>query len=412
MQPDLFLWFGDTVYTDVPSGGLGVAGTLGEYRAKYTQIRTDANLRRLLAGTAVWVGWDDHEVANDYSGGDPASGLSRERIERGYRAFFEHMPIRPADEPGDPFRTYRSFRYGALAEFFLVDGRQYRDRTAQEACDDAFDPYNIAGFESSVNEACVGVLSEPRTYLGAEQLAWLKNGLGSSSAVHKLVLVDQPMSFIGVLPYDRWDGFDAERKEILEFIDANRIENVWMLSTDVHANAFNPDLGSYFRRHRSDYQLGNGVVVRELVVGPIATSTFRTASLEFAASLLGPFAESPLVQLLLALSFSDVTERLERLNDLAFLDPDRFAYAILDISAENGVTVRVRGYPSSSQAAEPPTIATAFDSAADSPSWPCGIFPVLFMAFLAGPMSIVLRFRKFVGAGARIARPDFPIPPA
>jgi len=214
-----------------------------------------------------------------------------------------------------------------------------------------------------------------------------------------------------VLPYDRWDGFDAERRDILEFIDANRIENVWMLSTDVHANAFNPDLGSYFRRHRPDYQLSNEVVVRELVVGPIATSTFRIASLEFAADLLGPFAESPLAQLLLAVSFSNVTDQLVRLNDLAFLDPDRFAYAILDISAEHGVTVWVRGYPSSKQAAEAPSIETVFDPAAVGPSWPCGIFPVLLMVFMVGPMSVVLRFRKFSGAGAKIARPGFPIPP-
>jgi phosphodiesterase/alkaline phosphatase D-like protein len=43
------------------------------------------------------------------------------------------MPIRPAADPNEPLRTHRRFRYGSLAEFFLLDVRQYRERNASDA---------------------------------------------------------------------------------------------------------------------------------------------------------------------------------------------------------------------------------------------------------------------------------------
>jgi PhoD-like phosphatase len=40
-------------------------------------------------------------------------------------------------------------------------------------------------------------------------------------------------------PYDRGEGYAAERKEILDFIRSHRIENVVFLTTDIHANLIN-----------------------------------------------------------------------------------------------------------------------------------------------------------------------------
>jgi phosphodiesterase/alkaline phosphatase D-like protein len=50
------------------------------------------------------------------------------------------------------------------------------------------------------------------------------------------------------LPYDRWEGYTAERNDLLEFIrnpDGNvmtndAVENVIFLSTDIHAAIYNP----------------------------------------------------------------------------------------------------------------------------------------------------------------------------
>src|SRR5262249_34558366 len=75
-QPDFWFWAGDTIYGDFPAGGLGVATDLTGYRAKYDQNRGDPFLRRLTETAPVWVQWDDHEVTNDYDGGDPEPGIS------------------------------------------------------------------------------------------------------------------------------------------------------------------------------------------------------------------------------------------------------------------------------------------------------------------------------------------------
>ena len=41
------------------------------------------------------------------------------------------------------------------------------------------------------------------------------------------------------LPYDGWEGYGAERKEILNFIRDNAIKNVIFLTTDLHLNLMN-----------------------------------------------------------------------------------------------------------------------------------------------------------------------------
>ena len=42
-----------------------------------------------------------------------------------------------------------------------------------------------------------------------------------------------------MLPYDRWEGYGGERKEILNFIRDNGIENVEFLTTDNHGTLQN-----------------------------------------------------------------------------------------------------------------------------------------------------------------------------
>jgi hypothetical protein len=37
-----------------------------------------------------------------------------------------------------------------------------------------------------------------------------------------------------VAAFDRWEGFPNQRQEVLDFIDANAIPNVWFMSGDFH----------------------------------------------------------------------------------------------------------------------------------------------------------------------------------
>ncbi|MBI5063620.1 MAG: alkaline phosphatase D family protein, partial [Desulfatitalea sp.] len=123
------------------------------------------------------------------------------------------------------------------AEFFFLDERQYRDASAKVACASNPDPYGVMLGPLTRDEACLRELSAERTMLGAEQLQWLLDGLRSSNARLKFVVNNVPLTFLGVYPYDRWDGYDAERRTILEYIDANAIDGVVFLTTDIHANA-------------------------------------------------------------------------------------------------------------------------------------------------------------------------------
>ena len=76
-----------------------------------------------------------------------------------------------------------------------------------------------------------------------------------------------PIQQFYLLPYDRWEGYGAERAEILSFIRANHIANVIFLTTDTHASLFNEVFIDRFTDPEP--------VAYEAVVGPIATFTFE-----------------------------------------------------------------------------------------------------------------------------------------
>ena len=378
---DFFLWLGDTMYSDVPSGDLGVAESLDEYRAKYRQLRSDPALQGLLAAGPTLVVWDDHEVTNDYAGGDPGDGLSREQIEAAYTAFFEHMPVPESSSLDDPFRIYRRIRWGSRVELFLLDGRQYRDADASDLCDGNPDPHGLV-LPPFFDADCLDALSAPRTMLGPDQLAWLKTGLMESDASAKFIVSNVPFSFFGPLPYDRWDGYDAERKELLEFIDANGITGVWILTTDLHLNVFNPDVNSFFRRFRPDMALRSGIRVPEVITGPIATNTFEQEALSGASAILGldgVFGAPRALSLL----FESVMGRIRRRNEFSFLEPNRFAYVVVDVSADGQVDVTFRGIAPDATDTAPESAETLFTTLPSPVSTPCGtlgLLPVLLTA--------------------------------
>lgn len=338
---DVFVWFGDTIYSDASAGGLGPARTLADYRAKYRQIRSDPGIRELLAAMAVIAGWDDHEVTNDYAGRDPS--LSTEQRDAGYRAFFEYMPIRPIERSdGAAFQTYRRFRFGAHVDIFATDGRQYRDASAAARCGYQLDPYGFVVGALLNDDGAVEVLKRPREMLGAEQFAWLTDGLAGSTATHKFVLNNVPMTFLGVFPYDRWDGYDRQRRAFLEFVDRRAVAGVILLTTDIHANAYNPDVGDHFRRCRPDYRLPGRSAVPELIVGPLGNETAFESVFEVADALLRAPDDAATRRVVDALG-TIFTDRLKSANRLGFIETDRVSYLVVDVGADGSVSFAYRG---------------------------------------------------------------------
>lgn len=373
-DPDFFIWFGDLIYADAPAGGLGVAVTLDEYRAKYRQVREDENARAALHACALWAGWDDHEVGNDYAGLDPA--LSRDQLAAAEQAFFEYVPLERNGSADDPNRTFRSMQYGAHAEFFFLDERQYRDPEAEEECAGNLDPdgFVLGGLTRSSD--CRAVLRGDRSLLGDAQRQWLMDSLLASDARWKFVINNVPLSYLAVFPYDRWDGYDRERRTLLEFIDAAAIDGVVFLTTDIHGNGYNPDLGEYFRAQRPDYQLSGVVPIREIITGPLGNETAHESLTGAAPALLRPIVNLLEAQLL---------SRLREINGLAFIDINKVSYALFDVDEAGELRIRYRGVPPTTPSAEP----VVFFDTADPPTTPscgAGAFPLALIGLAGFPL--------------------------
>jgi len=244
---DAWLFIGDTIYGDDPrSNGLN-AMTVGDYYTKYRENREDAALRDIMATAGTYVQWDDHEVRNDFAGASPIWTISP-RVTNGNKAFRVYNPIRESNV--DPKQLYRSFRWGSLAEFFLIDDRQYRSpkytccNTAAESgfvLNDDDTTCHVSGEALAPSSSCNTAMADSsRTILGAAQKAWLESGLMNSTATFKFIMNGPPITQLLFVPYDRWEAWPAERTEILDFITNNAIKNVVWLSTDLHGIVISP----------------------------------------------------------------------------------------------------------------------------------------------------------------------------
>ncbi len=228
-RPDFFILLGDTIYADHPClsppnepGSNFIATTLEEYRAKHRYQRAAPALRRFLESVPVYVIWDDHEVRNNFA------GPFEPQMAAGLQAFREYWPIHT--DISEPHRLFRTIRYGADLEMFLLDTRQYRSRNA--------DPDGTA-----------------KTMLGAVQLQWLLEALTTSTATWKVIVTSVPLSVpkgggLAVPGYDGWaggtdgTGFERERQIIVGAIVKQRLSNVVFLGGDIHwvqANLYDPN---------------------------------------------------------------------------------------------------------------------------------------------------------------------------
>jgi alkaline phosphatase D len=236
---DLVVCLGDYVYEErnreqpiperqdrIGANGDGEIQTLDEFRAKYALYQSDPDLQAMHAAHPFAAIWDDHEVENDYAGTTEGDVVQRripfeERKTNGYRAWRENLPLlAPA---GAERVIYGRVPLGANADVFLLDERQYRDPLLCEPV-----------------QPCPQATAEPpRTLLGQVQKDWVKGELERSRATWKL-MANQVMIMALDVPTgvpinaDQWDGYAAERREILEHVLAKGVQNVSWLTGDIH----------------------------------------------------------------------------------------------------------------------------------------------------------------------------------
>jgi alkaline phosphatase D len=196
-----------------PAGADGGAETLAEYRAKYAAYRSDPDLRAMHAAHAFLPVWDDHEVANDYAGGDVPGGRREpdpaRRRQHAYQAWFEAMPVERPPRQRD--RIYRRLRVGRHLDLFALDTRQYR--------------------------------VPKRTLLGAAQEEWLVEGLTRSRATWKVLgssvlmmdLNGPGSESITGASAGSWQAFPDSRAALGEALLRRGVQDVAAVTGDAHA---------------------------------------------------------------------------------------------------------------------------------------------------------------------------------
>lgn len=253
---NFFVHLGDTIYADIPSPalpGVGQATTLAEFRAKHEEQLTPRSglntLVDLRQSTALFAQIDDHEVTNDFAGAAPISSDARfapfgapgdlintsTLYQNGLQAFQDYQPIEnrvysgtgEARFDGRP-DLYRKQSYGLDAVMITVDARSFRD----EGIDDSNPAATLAA-----------AFTPGRTLLGKTQLDRLKQDLVDAQVAGvtwKFITLPEPTQNLGpLLSSDRYEGYAAERSELLAFIDKRGIRNVVFIAADVHGTTVN-----------------------------------------------------------------------------------------------------------------------------------------------------------------------------
>ena len=218
-EPEVFVTIGDVPYTDNGPP----AQTVEVYRERHGDLRTAKHVRGWFEAMGIRSIYDDHEFRNDWDGVRAAAEPGR--YAAAMQVWDEFFPL-AVKKPVDDVR-YRTFRWGALVECFVLDCRRFR--SGNDVPDDA-----------------------NKTMLGATQKAWFKAALAASTATWKLVFTSVPLDYGN--GDDHWASFATEREELFSAIKALGTTGILFFSGDQH----------YFAAYSHSYGL------REFQVGPLA----------------------------------------------------------------------------------------------------------------------------------------------
>jgi alkaline phosphatase D len=247
---DFLFHYGDYIYEYPPAPSLrilrdvpftpvrrhlgGETYSLDDYRLRHAQYRTDPDLQLAHAAMPWFVTFDDHEIANNWTGELDEQGTPPEifalRRAAALQAWYEHMPVRRRSFPDrEGVRMYRGADWGDLVSASFLDTRQYR---SDQACGDG------------ERVLCNPARSSDRTMLGAQQERWLLDRLGGSTCrwnvlAQQVLMMDLDMSRAAesskrLTAMDTWGGYPAARERLLKHLHERKITNAVVLTGDAH----------------------------------------------------------------------------------------------------------------------------------------------------------------------------------
>lgn len=210
--------------------------SLDDYRRRYAQYKSDADLQAAHASAAFITSFDDHEVDNnwadtfDQDGTDPAVFIHRRRA--AMQAWYENMPVRRAQRPDarGALTMYRRLDYGSLMRMHVLDTRSYR---TDQYCERAGQAH------------CRTDDGTGSTMLGQAQEAWLDQGLDNGARWN---LIAQQVFVMPVLRKaadgtvtrggtDTWGGYPDARQRLVKSITDKGLTNVVVATGDAHIHA-------------------------------------------------------------------------------------------------------------------------------------------------------------------------------
>jgi alkaline phosphatase D len=236
---DLIVHLGDYIYEreGIPGRARQHTGgkliTLNDYRNRYALYRQDGDLQKAHAQFPWIVTWDDHELENNYANDKSENGIAREQFleqrANAYQAYYEHMPLRRSSMPrGSGMQLYRRLAFGDLAEFSVLDTRQYR---TDQPCDDGNKPQ------------CPAALAPEGTILGSQQERWLLDGLSRSRRRWNIIAQQVMMAKVDrragpdqAYAMDQWSGYEMARRRVIDFLHKRRPSNPVVITGDIHSN--------------------------------------------------------------------------------------------------------------------------------------------------------------------------------
>ena len=237
---------------------------LAQYRQRYAQYRMDPLLQKMHAQCPWWVTWDDHEFDNNCAGDiSEQKGVDKitylKRRAAAYQAYYEMMPLRTSALPmGPDMKLYRKARFGRLADFLVLDTRQYRtdqpngDRN-KPLTDDSKNPNN--------------------TLLGKTQKGWMYKSLIQSEAKWNVLTQQVMMGMVNrqrsdgkaaIYSMDQWPGYSAEKMAIMRFLKERSISNPVVLTGDIHSNWVN-------ELRVDDFKMDSKLVATEFVTTSLSS---------------------------------------------------------------------------------------------------------------------------------------------
>ena len=312
--------FGDTIYVDTefPGGWPRIpdAIDLGSKWAKYRINLSSEALQLLRRSGPTYNGWDDHEFINDFTpferlftnGNETRQNDHVNEVEPGpvyrdgSRAFRDYMPVTYRSDTG----IYRSFRWGRNLELFILDERSFKSAkaSADDVCDNPqtgspdFAPTSegtlartefgllVPSLREPVSPRCLETINDPnRTMLGRRQYEVFTDAIKRSTATWKVIMNQVAMQQFYVFPYEYWEGYEAERQRLLQFLTEN-VENVVVLTTDIHANLVN-EIRFCTVERRPGCPRSSGIL--EVTTGPVATMTYKREINDEVGGNSGPY---------------------------------------------------------------------------------------------------------------------------